>query len=630
LGVSGDYLYLATDSGLDVWDVGNPASPVLVGSYSDGRRRPEDRGRLAISGINVYWAEPAVGLHVLDVSNPASPRLIAQFAITNRATDVAVSGNFAYVAKAGKGTKLVGSGLSVIDIGDPASPRLVGSYDVGGEHARVAVAAGYAYLVHGASPVTLPGLHIINVQDPSNPKEVVWFDGGLDSQLGDLTLSGNTVFLTWGRHTWGRLSLIDVTNPANPKAVGALPYLGGIIAVAAVGDYVYATAETSGLHILNLRPANPQSVARLALADREGVGNVAVQGTGGDYACVTDYERGMMHVIDIHQPLQPKRVGSYNYGGVPRTVVLSEPGFGSYAYVAGGARGGPTTIGGGLQVVDLSDPANPKRVGGYYGEFDGDIYDFAVASNRAYLVTARGFEIVDLSDPTNPRKIGATTNDESSAVAVAGQYVYTAGPGGLQVIDVRNPMNPQRVGLADGVYAHGVTVSDGLAYLSNGFGFIVIDITNPADPKLVGRYEASGCCRSPIAVLGHYAYLGAESGLEVIDIRNPRQPLNVGRNSALLSGQIVASNGYLFAAAGDLIVLDAFRPFRLEPMAGNNSNQLRLNVGGPRGVTAHIQRSTNLTNWEDWQPITLGAAPTEISDPDAGTASPRFYRGIIR
>jgi len=59
-------------------------------------------------------------LQLLDVSQPATPVLLGQYFTSNYITDLTVRGERAY---------LVGwSGLEIIDVADPASPRLVGSY----------------------------------------------------------------------------------------------------------------------------------------------------------------------------------------------------------------------------------------------------------------------------------------------------------------------------------------------------------------------------------------------------------------------------------------------------------------------------------------------------------------------
>jgi hypothetical protein len=172
LAVSGDHLFTIANEveGLQVLDVSNPATPVLVGSFRDGNGL--ESGGLSVSGAYAYWAEPIVGLHVLDISDPASPRQVGLYPIATRASDIVVSGKFAYVANEGvwEGTtNLVESGLLVIDISDPANLRLSGSYEARGSCFRVAAAAGYAFVTETYSPSSDGGLTVIDVRDPSHP-----------------------------------------------------------------------------------------------------------------------------------------------------------------------------------------------------------------------------------------------------------------------------------------------------------------------------------------------------------------------------------------------------------------------------------------------------------------------------
>lgn len=65
--------------------------------------------------------------------------------------------------------------------------------------------------------------------------------------------------------------------------------------------------------------------------------------------------------------------------GPARAVTLS----GNYAYVAYTYQGDWTT---GLQVIDISNPTNPQRLGAY--DTTGAISDVAVSGNFAYLARA--------------------------------------------------------------------------------------------------------------------------------------------------------------------------------------------------------------------------------------------------
>ena len=57
-------------------------------------------------------------------------------------------------------------------------------------------------------------------------------------------------------------------------------------------------------------------------------------------------------------------------------------------------------------------------------------------------------------------------------------------------------------------------------------------------------------------------------------------------------------------------------------------NGIHLRVAGPAGLPGRLQRSTDLREWSDWQSISFGSEPVEISAPQAATANQQFYRVI--
>jgi hypothetical protein len=76
-----------------------------------------------------------------------------------------------------------------------------------------------------------------------------------------------------------------------------------------------------------------------------------------------------LQVIDVSKPANPQRVGGQDTSGQALRVAVS----GNYAYVADEAAG--------LQVIDVSNPASPPRVGGY--DTSGEAYDVAVSGTYA-------------------------------------------------------------------------------------------------------------------------------------------------------------------------------------------------------------------------------------------------------
>jgi len=100
---------------------------------------------------------------------------------------------------------------------------------------------------------------------------------------------------------------------------------------------------------------------------------------------------------------------------------------GDYAYVAKRQAG--------LGIVDIHDPANPKSVGSY--DTSGEASGVAVAGNYAYVAVGEaGLLVIDIRDPAYPHWLGRyDTRGEARAVAVAGNCAYVAdGYGGLQVV----------------------------------------------------------------------------------------------------------------------------------------------------------------------------------------------------
>lgn len=92
----------------------------------------------------------------------------------------------------------------------------------------------------------------------------------------------------------------------------------------------------------------------------------------------------------------------------------------------------------------------------------------------------------------------------------------------------------------------------------------------------------------------------------------------------------MAGTNVLVAAGYDgLVIVDLFRPsLRLDLVSPQQPGEFRFLVRGDAGLSVRVQRSANLRDWEDWQTLTLGATPSELSDLDAGTVPHHFYRAV--
>ena len=57
---------------------------------------------------------------------------------------------------------------------------------------------------------------------------------------------------------------------------------------------------------------------------------------------------------------------------------------------------------------------------------------------------------------------------------------------------------------------------------------------------------------------------------------------------------------------------------------------MRIYVTGPPGENVQLQRGATLTDWADWQTVTLSDAPVPVEDADVTGSSQRFYRAVTR
>lgn len=126
-------------------DVSDPASLTEVGFF-DTQGSADD---IAVIGNYAYVADFNEGLRIIDLSNPASPTAVGFFDTEDFALGVAVSENLAYVTA-------LSDGLRIIDVSDPANPEEVGFFDTAGSAYRVAVRDNLAYVADWGD-----GLYII-------------------------------------------------------------------------------------------------------------------------------------------------------------------------------------------------------------------------------------------------------------------------------------------------------------------------------------------------------------------------------------------------------------------------------------------------------------------------------------
>ena len=122
-----------------------------------------------------------------------------------------------------------------------------------------------------------------------------------------------------------------------------------------------------------------------------------------------------------------------------------------------------------------------------------------VVENIAYVADqSAGLQVIDISNPFNPQRMGglAVSGAYYNDVVVQNEYAYVAcKPGGMHIIDISNPASPSRVAIYGISAVKGVAVQGLYAYVyateASLSSLHVIDISNPAKPINVGVYRYS-------------------------------------------------------------------------------------------------------------------------------------------
>jgi choice-of-anchor B domain-containing protein len=115
-------------AGTNLYDVTNPASPVLLSSINDPDINYHHSGDISADGNYLYICDelanhPAADVSVWDISDPTNPIRVSEIADgTASAHNLYVIGNYAYMS-------YYTAGFKVFDISDPSQMVLADSYD---------------------------------------------------------------------------------------------------------------------------------------------------------------------------------------------------------------------------------------------------------------------------------------------------------------------------------------------------------------------------------------------------------------------------------------------------------------------------------------------------------------------
>jgi hypothetical protein len=307
------------------------------------------------------------------------------------------------------------------------------------------IVSAVSLVLQFASPVASRGA----TEDTVRPLPIV-ASAGIGPTM-DVATDGDLLFAV-GQ---GRLSVLDIHQPAKPKLLGTLAGLGQVRQVTVYEGVAYVTAREDGLFL-----------------------------------------------IDVRRPDSPQLLSHYDTIELATGIAVSGP----VAFVACRNCG--------VELVDVTDGRQPRHLSTIRV---GEAQSVAVRDGILYagVWATREVAICDVRNPRRPRLLAkAPLDGYGDGVAVQGHYCYAAtghhrrglpsekpgdpgygGGHGLEIFDVADPGQPQFVGRVKlpPLYRLGydmwrVTVGERFAFVADTFnGVFVIDITEPQAPRVVAR-----------------------------------------------------------------------------------------------------------------------------------------------
>jgi hypothetical protein len=557
-------VYLRLGSELWVYDASNPSMPIQAGRF------PGVSGDLIAAGDFVYTfasdGDPGP-LIAIDVSDPANPVEAGRRAIPPN-SDIAVDGEVIYLTSGGGAPNAVNAPgtLLLVDRADLA--QSLSEIHLGAaSNFQVSVARDFAFVVENRHFEKPDLLLILDVSDPTQPKEIARLEVDIGQTIEDLVATDEALFLLSRSFPHSgcpsSVYVFDITDPASIPAPVRFEPQSCFNRFAVSGSTLVATSER-GLEIYNV--SNPASIALSGeLPPLDGL--ISVDGVA--------LKQGMAYLVTTAGRNRLPRLRVLDVTGSTPTVLEGEGldlGDPEPSIFEGPEVRGDRLYGVNAGVVDIRKPANPRLI--TEGQ---NVYFYwptpALVGNLLYtrlldgMSIVEGLAIVDLSDPANP-VLASTLSLEGfeptglwatdSHLLVFSHQDFAR----LQVFDISNPLAPVEVGRLEPVVdpperVEDFVVSGDRIYAAGRrdnltYSIYAVDISDPSHPVESWRIEMP----SPLTVkkmvsTGDTVYLSSYSdSLMALNIRAGTLPYLAG-NFPLEIRDFAVAGDLLYLAAGD-------------------------------------------------------------------------------
>ena len=539
-------MVVATREGVEVRLAASPGGDP-VGIY----RAPGSVRGIAARGTRAYLFQGDRGITALDLTDPANPSVatsatapstLRMGAILSDGSCVAASDSFLFVYRLESG-----GGLTLAQTVSFGDGRLIRRVRAQGDSILVVAARPgilarlYATVYRFPSgAVSLTQLHEW-ISNAKGANDAVWSPPVAfiaDGSVGIYTLNTATgVFQSTTPYAGGLFVRALGLGPADLFAVGEGATLLRYPRAGALGDTLRETESVEGLGLEPVAVAADGPWASVSTRD-------VVLPVDPDEAGRSQLEFPLSSATP-RAPIAPIR----NVGRSRRVVVHQ-----GLAYVAdytGGLRiyraGGADT-----SLVGVLPPGTNSRP-----------VDLALdaAQSRLYLASgAAGVEVVDVSDPAAPLRLGALAlSGGASAVAIVDASLVAVARGGnfgagITFVDVSTPTSPIARGSVNSPLVldpRALAVRDTILFVADHqLGLLSIGFGNPDAPTMVGIPSGAGA--RDLDLQGTILLVASRSrGLQVVDVFDPTTPFLRSEVALPPVYGVVRNGGSAIACLGD-------------------------------------------------------------------------------
>ncbi len=349
------------------------------------------------------------------------------------------------------------------------------------------------------------GIRQLGISSPTNPENLglIKIAGNHDTALRG-TADGRRILYA---DSYADLIVLDVTNPAAPKALDTLRNIFGQAVTMRWGDDALLGRPTDMLiddvggfegcwgctdnGVSSASGVLGGSNTRTAMDASSAGGSGSSSGRGGSmarFAVVDDYlycvDYNQLYVFEIEDPAKPRFVNRVQIGWGVETLFP----YSTYLFIGGES---------GMFIYSRSDPRNPKYVSMFQHARSCD--PVVVEGSFAY-VTLRGgtrcgtvvsaLHVVGIADLFNPKIIASYPLPQPMGLDVRSKIAYVCDDSaGVVVLDATDPVRIHEVArITDKPGYDTILQNDMLIVVSEG-AVSFYNVSHPDAPFLLGRFQ---------------------------------------------------------------------------------------------------------------------------------------------